>query len=89
MVEVFKTNVCNPEHAKMLLEQIHQTFTEYKANFDLDDSDRILRVSTLQGTIAEAELILLLKDYGFQAEILPDIIDEPIWDFQTPPGINN
>lgn len=88
MVEVFKTNVCSHEHAKMLLEQIHQNFTEYKANFDLDDTDRILRVSTPVGIVADTELILLLREYGFQAEVLPDIVDTAVWNFQTPP-INN
>src|SRR6478609_6922826 len=43
-VEVFKTNVADPERAKWLVDQIERNFTNCKVNFDLDDCDRILRV---------------------------------------------
>src|SRR6185436_12317587 len=45
-VEVFKTNVADPERAKWLVDQIERNFTNCKVNFDLDDCDRILRVVT-------------------------------------------
>jgi len=44
MIEVFKTNVKHADHAKILVDQIHTTFADYTANFDLEDCDRILRV---------------------------------------------
>ncbi len=44
MIEVFKTNITCPEKAKQLVKQIHQNFAAYKANFDLHDCDKILRV---------------------------------------------
>ena len=72
MIEVFKTNVCHPDHANMLIEQIHRTFMEYKANFDLEDCDRILRVKSATGQVQPSLLIGLLRDYGFQAEVLPE-----------------
>ena len=72
MVEVFKTNISERFHADMLLEEIHRTFKGYKANFDLDDCDRILRVKSSADFIPTAPLIKLLNDFGFYAEPLPD-----------------
>lgn len=72
MVEVFRTNVTEICHAEMLIEQIHKTFSEYKANFDLKDCDKILRVKCANGAVRPAPLISLLNDFGFFAEVLPD-----------------
>ena len=75
MVEVFKTNVKDPDHASQLIDQIHLSFNEYKANFDLDDCDKILRVECSAGSIIPTQaLIILLNKFGCQAEILPDEI---------------
>lgn len=74
MVEVFKTNVIHKEEANMLIGLIHRAFAEYRANFDLDDCDSILRIKSISGTVRHACLITLLNDYGFNAEVLPDII---------------
>jgi len=74
MVEVFKTNVKERMHATMLIEQIHHAFTGYKANFDLDDCDSILRVKSTMGHVDSRSLIHLLKELGFNAEILPDTV---------------
>ena len=71
-IEVFKTNINCADQAKQLVEQIHKTFAGYKANFDLDDCDKILRiVSTTEG-IASLHFINWLKKYNCYAEILPD-----------------
>lgn len=72
MIEVFKTNINCPEKAKQLLEQIHKAFHGYKANFDLDDCDRILRVASSKDSIESVHLINWLKALGCDAEILPD-----------------
>jgi hypothetical protein len=72
MVEVFKTNVAESDHAKMLVAQIHRAFTHYSANFDLDDCDRILRVQSTSGYVMAGPVIDLLRDLGFYAEVLPD-----------------
>jgi hypothetical protein len=72
MVEVFKTNVKDHEHAIMLVDRIHETFQGYKANFDLDDCDHILRVKSTTGCVQPSDLIDLLKDFGFNAEVLSD-----------------
>ena len=72
MVEVFKTNVRARRHARRLLLQIHESFKGYRANFDLEDCDQILRVETPDDFIQPDSLIQLLRDAGFQAEVLPD-----------------
>jgi hypothetical protein len=71
-VEVFKTNVEELYHANMLIAEIHKRFPGYKANFDLDDCDKILRVKASSEIIPPVPIILLLKLYGFHAEVLPD-----------------
>ena len=68
-VEIFKTNVREPQHAQMLLAQIHLAFKDYRANFDLQDCDHILRVEN-PAAIEPELLIRLLKDCGFTAELL-------------------
>jgi len=72
-VEVFKTNVADPERAKWLVDKIERNFTNCKVNFDLDDCDRILRV-VFEGKIQSDLLIDLLKKVGCKAEVLPDTI---------------
>lgn len=74
MVEVLKTNVEDGDHAKVLVEKIHENFPFYKANFDLDDCDRILRVESKAGTVDADLLIRLLDDYGYEAGVLGDEI---------------
>ena len=72
MIEVFKTNVKENSHANLLIDQIHKTFKGHKANFDLEDCDKILRVKYPEGLIEPALLIQLLNDFGFYAEVLCD-----------------
>ena len=80
MVEVFKTNVNDRRHADRLIDQIHIAFSDYKANFDLEDCDRILRVKSASGSIQPSLLIGLLKHLGFHAEVLTD---------DNPPGVGD
>jgi hypothetical protein len=75
MVEVFKTNVKDRNQAKMLIDQIQNNFADCLANFDLEDCDKILRVKSSNGFIQASLLVGLLKNFGFDAEVLPD--DQP------------
>lgn len=72
MIEVFKTNVQNRQQAAMLVSRIHNSFRHYKANFDLDDCDHILRVVSTSGLVEAGYLIQLLNGLGYTAEVLPD-----------------
>ena len=72
MIEVFKTNVTNESHAMFVVEQIHRAFCFCKANFDLDDCDKILRVSGINSDADAYEIISFIKNFGCHAVILPD-----------------
>jgi len=72
MVEVFKTNVTDHYHARLLLAAIHSAHNDYTANFDLNDCDKVLRVECKAGYILASSVITVLKDFGFTAKILSD-----------------
>jgi hypothetical protein len=72
MVEVFKTNVFEKSDADKLLNQIHFVFGHCRASFDLEDCDKILRVTIDAESIQSSDLIALLKFAGFSAEVLSD-----------------
>lgn len=71
-VEVFKTDVNDYVWARLLKQQISQVFKHYEIHFDLEDCDKILRISNPLGTVQRAGIIRLMKDFGFHAEILQD-----------------
>lgn len=73
MVEVFKTNVTQPETAAFLVAQISRLFG-YRVNFDLGDCDRILRVQSAGEAVHAAAVVEVVKDHGYHAEVLPDIV---------------
>jgi len=81
MVEVFKTNVSKAEDAACLVVLIHQHFKNYRANFDLDDCDHILRIEHQFGTVPAEPILHLLAQHGFNGEILSD--DEQPFEFYS------
>ncbi len=80
MVEVFKTNVTQVRQAGRIVRLLQKTFKGYKANFDLQDVDRILRIES-DGDVEEKKIIGILESAGFSAEVLPDI---PVLPITTP-----
>jgi hypothetical protein len=72
MIEVFKTNVNSKKQAEILVVALQRFFPGYTANFDLDDSDRILRVECPDGNVPSEDIIYFLKGFDFRAEVLPD-----------------
>lgn len=72
MVEVFKTNVTEKEQADLLIDKIQRALADHKANFDLGDCDRILRVISSGGAVRPDFVIGILNEHGFLAEVLPD-----------------
>jgi len=88
MIEVFKTNVKDKSQSQVLINLIHRAFPNYKANFDLDDCDKILRVCGITNPLQAFQIINLLKDFGVLAEVLPDEVqstsftDKGIMDFR-------
>lgn len=74
MVEVFKTDVCDPTDAGFLIDMIRKAYPCYKVNFDLQDCDHILRIETFAGDLSTNSIIRLLEQLGYTAEVLPDEI---------------
>ncbi len=72
MIEIFKTNVKDESKAEQLITKIHTHFSDCAANFDLENCDSILRVECKSGVIGVSDLISLLNQYGFSAEVLPE-----------------
>ncbi|MEJ5996370.1 hypothetical protein WG904_18220 [Pedobacter sp. Du54] len=70
MVEVFKTNVNDALDAQLILNHIHENFSNYQANFALDDCDKILRINCLDGFVAAVDIIAIVAAHGFDASIL-------------------
>jgi hypothetical protein len=77
MIEVFKTNVTSCDDADMIVKAIHTTFECYKANFDLQDCDKILRVCSAKKPIHSVAIVDILNNFGFEAQVLPDAIPSP------------
>lgn len=74
MVEVFKTDVDDENLAQSLIELIHSRFPSCRANFALDDCDRILRVFCSADNLDAKSIISLLGERGAQASILEDVV---------------
>ncbi|SFH45978.1 hypothetical protein [Pedobacter insulae] len=74
MVEVFKTNVTETEDAQEIIDEIHRSFSHYRANFALDDCDKILRIKCTWGIVSTTEVIAIVSAHGFEAAILPELI---------------
>ena len=70
MVEVFKTNVNTTDAAKALLGRIHHNFPDYRAIFDLEDCDRILKVVNPAGAVPAAPLVKIVLEAGYEVEVL-------------------
>lgn len=77
MVEVFKTTVSDAYYAQLLVQRVHKRFPHYRANFDLTDCDRILRIETA-GKVDIPGVAQIIRTFGYQAEVLSDEITQNI-----------
>lgn len=68
MVEVFKTNVEQPEHSEMLIDQLMNQIPNIQINFDLEDCDKILRIEA--ESVSNQLIIEILHRNGYHAEVL-------------------
>jgi hypothetical protein len=71
MIEIFRTSVYDRFYAGIVIGRIHSNFPEYRANFDLADCDRILRVCSSRSIDVDA-IIKLVTELGFSASLLED-----------------
>jgi len=77
MVEVFKTNVTSNHQARVVVSLIQYHFEGFRANFDLQDCDHILRIEVASHRKIEVDPVVnLLRDLGVRAEVLPDDTDD-------------
>lgn len=68
MVEVFKTNVTQPDQAYQLVVQLKQLLPRCKINFDLEDCDNVLRV---ESTAVSVNMVMsFIHEQGFVCEVL-------------------
>lgn len=71
MVEVFKTNVHNPDAAKQIIKNLAKLSSRYKANFDLEDCDKILRVEASHIAPVDIDrVITIVKSANFEIEVM-------------------
>ncbi len=68
MVEVFKTNVTNPQQADELTGLLRNLLPGSSVNFDLEDCDRILRIEGED--IAAEQVVKLLKTFNCECDVL-------------------
>lgn len=68
MVEVFKTNVEQPEHSEMLIDQLINQIPNSQVNFDLEDCDKILRIEA--ESVSTQIIVEILRKNGYHAEVL-------------------
>jgi predicted RNA binding protein with dsRBD fold (UPF0201 family) len=68
VIEVFKTNVHEPEKSKMIIQKLLRYFPGNKINFDLEDCDRILRIEGKN--ISSEKIREMLNSEGHLCEIL-------------------
>lgn len=68
-VEVFKTNMDCPHKAQDALAGFQSLFPEYTLSFDLEDCDRVLKVTTA-GSIASEGILAFFRSRNYQIEVL-------------------
>ncbi len=66
--EIFKTNVEDTRESRILLQKLSRHFPNHKINFDLNDSDKILRVPGK--AISVEKFIQVLNKENYQCKIL-------------------
>jgi hypothetical protein len=72
-VEVFRTNVDSPLLAATIIRVLQSRFVAFKATFDLDDCDRVLRVQSPYGEpTLWVQVATLVRGFGVQIEALPE-----------------
>ena len=68
IIEVFKTNVCEPGEAKRMVAILSAHFPGSRINFDLQDCDKILRLEGEDFTIEK--VTALVRQNGFECFLL-------------------
>lgn len=70
MIEIFKTNIQEQSQADKVFHSLMVLLPDSKINFDLDDSDKILRIEN--EIIDSGEIRSVVQDLGFLCKVIPD-----------------
>lgn len=89
MVEVFKTDVKCPFIAQQIIADMLVRFIDVEVSFDLEDRDRVLRVSARQILIPiQSDVRQIFENYKSFAEVLLDSGDELLTDYPSNDSAN-
>lgn len=78
MVEVFRTNIDTEGKACFVLGLLETIYPNCMINFDLEDSDNILRMETKDCHIDSIPIIALITHHGYKIEVLPDTVSKTL-----------
>ena len=70
-IEVFKTNVTDPDMSMTILSCLTSMFEGAQITFDLEDVDNVLRIAS-SSSIDPNAVISVLSTFGFEAEVMPE-----------------
>ena len=68
MIGIFKTNIATPEERQTILRAIHDQFEVGHCHVDLEDCDKVLRITNMKAD--EQEVIYFVQQQGFECAIL-------------------
>lgn len=68
MIGIFKTNIATREDSQHILEAIRRQFQVGQCHVDLEDCDKVLRITEMKAP--EAEVISFVKGQGFDCDVL-------------------
>ena len=68
MVEVFKTNVQDRGTARTIVHYLHREIPDATINFDLEDCDKILRISN--SSFMKEDVVRMVLMLGHYCEVL-------------------
>jgi hypothetical protein len=67
-VEIFKTNVRKLSDAKRILAEFTEVYPAFRIDFDLDDSDCILRIEGLDPNVRQIQRHI--RAFGFRCAVI-------------------
>lgn len=70
-VKVYKTDVRDPSKADTMLGEIRRKLPGSDPSFDLDDSDKVLRIEYATKNPQDDKLNLIFEHFGHHLEPLP------------------
>ena len=86
MIEVFRTNVNSLSDSTEIVLAISNANAHHVANFDLQDSDRILRVVSPLNDVDISAIADIVRRHGYSANVLVDEMAPYSNDMTADPG---